>query len=93
VGIHDNFFGLGGHSLLLARVKAEIGKRMGLEISIIDLFQYPTIEALAHHLRGGDRDPPAAPGPPAIGRRTARRERRQARLARRAVGSSEGARE
>ena len=53
VGIHDNFFELGGHSLLLTQVHnklAEVGRANGLfgpELSIMKLFEYPTIHALA----------------------------------------------
>jgi amino acid adenylation domain-containing protein len=83
VGVRDNFFDLGGHSLLLARVQAEINRRLGVELSIIDLFQYPTIETLARHLLGHG-EPVTEPDPQrAHSRRLARRDRRQARLARR----------
>ncbi|MFI5179498.1 MAG: amino acid adenylation domain-containing protein, partial [Vicinamibacterales bacterium] len=47
VGIHDNFFDLGGHSLLLARVHERLNDRLGLELSIMDLFRHPTVHALA----------------------------------------------
>lgn len=50
VNIHDNFFDLGGHSLLLVRVHAELRKRLGREIAVVDLFRYPTVETLARHL-------------------------------------------
>ena len=50
VGIHDNFFDLGGHSLLLVKAHAKLQRVFEEEISIIDLFQYPTIDALATHL-------------------------------------------
>jgi hypothetical protein len=53
VGIHDNFFDLGGHSLLLARGHAELRKATGLEVSILDMFQHPTIHAIARHLTHG----------------------------------------
>ncbi|HLZ87831.1 MAG TPA: condensation domain-containing protein, partial [Puia sp.] len=51
VGIHDNFFKLGGHSLLAARVISLIGKTLGAELLIKDLFLYPTLLELAAHLR------------------------------------------
>jgi len=50
VEVDGNFFDLGGHSLLLAQVHAKL--RSGhpeLGLSIIELFQYPTIEGLAAH--------------------------------------------
>jgi amino acid adenylation domain-containing protein len=50
VGTHDNFFDLGGHSLLVIRVQRELQKRLNLHISVADLFTYPTIGALATYL-------------------------------------------
>lgn len=47
VGIRDNFFDLGGHSLLLMRVQNELQKMFSQPVSVIDLIQFPTIEALA----------------------------------------------
>ena len=50
VGLDDNFFDLGGHSLLLAKVHARLREALGRELPLLDLFQYPTIGALARHL-------------------------------------------
>jgi amino acid adenylation domain-containing protein len=50
VGIHDNFFELGGHSLLVVRVQAMIKDKLEAEVSVVDLFQYPTISSLARHI-------------------------------------------
>lgn len=47
VGIRDNFFDLGGHSLLLIRLISQLRERLGLDLSIADVFENPTIEALA----------------------------------------------
>ncbi len=49
VGLHDNFFDLGGHSLLLVQVHARLREELRLEVSAIDLFKYPTIGSLAKH--------------------------------------------
>ncbi|MEZ6088052.1 MAG: amino acid adenylation domain-containing protein [Pirellulaceae bacterium] len=49
-GIHDNFFDLGGHSLLLASVREEMRHEFGFEIPMIDMFRYPTIGSLANSL-------------------------------------------
>jgi aryl carrier-like protein len=54
VGVNENFFDLGGHSLLLIRVHAELRRAMNRDISIISLFQHPTIAAMAGHLAAGD---------------------------------------
>jgi acyl carrier protein len=47
IGIHDNFFQLGGQSLLATQVMARIQKVMGVELSLRSLFQAPTIADLA----------------------------------------------
>ena len=51
-GIHDNFFELGGTSLAAFSVAHQIGQIMGIQMSVLALFEYPTIAALAQHLRG-----------------------------------------
>jgi FkbM family methyltransferase len=56
VGRHDNFFDLGGHSLLLIRVYSKLQEQLKREIAVVDLFAYPTVSALAHYLSGGQED-------------------------------------
>jgi amino acid adenylation domain-containing protein len=48
-GLKDNFFDLGGHSLLLAQVQSRLSQA-GYEISMLDLLRNPTIDALAARL-------------------------------------------
>jgi amino acid adenylation domain-containing protein len=50
VGLHDNFFDLGGHSLLMAQMQFQLQEQIQQEISVVDLFQYPTVQALAQYL-------------------------------------------
>ncbi|HEV7506853.1 MAG TPA: amino acid adenylation domain-containing protein [Thermoanaerobaculia bacterium] len=50
VGVEDNFFDRGGHSLLLIRVHSRLQKLLDREIPVVDLFNHPTIAALARHL-------------------------------------------
>jgi len=50
VGVNDNFFELGGNSLLLTQAYSKLSRSLALEMSIVKLFQYPTIEELAQHL-------------------------------------------
>ncbi|WP_392535131.1 amino acid adenylation domain-containing protein [Nostoc sp. C117] len=47
VGVKDNFFDLGGHSLLTPYLMAQIKKQFGKNIAIASLYQNPTIEQLA----------------------------------------------
>ena len=50
VGIHDNFFDLGGHSLLLIRIHDELRSLTRRNIAIVSLFDYPTVHTLAGFL-------------------------------------------
>ena len=43
VGIHDNFFDLGGHSLMAMRLIMAVQDMLGAEVSLRDLFEGPTI--------------------------------------------------
>ena len=47
VGIHDNFFDLGGHSLAAARVVSQVIKQFQLEVPLQFLFQSPTVAEMA----------------------------------------------
>jgi acyl carrier protein len=47
IGIHDNFFDLGGHSLAATRVVSRIFQQYRLEIPLRSLFQSPTIAEMA----------------------------------------------
>ncbi|MEH1828476.1 MAG: phosphopantetheine-binding protein [Nostoc sp.] len=50
VGIYDNFFELGGDSLLLLQVNSKLREIFQRDLSVIDLFRYPTINSLAIYL-------------------------------------------
>ena len=50
VGIHDNFFDLGGHSLLVVQVHSQLQEIVPNQISMLEMFMYPTIHALAQKL-------------------------------------------
>ena len=54
VGTSDNFFDLGGHSLLVVQVQRRLRDACGREVSITDMFRLPTIR-LARRAPGGQR--------------------------------------
>jgi amino acid adenylation domain-containing protein len=53
VGVEDSFFDVGGHSLLLARLQSRLAGELGSALTVVDLFQYPTVRAIAARLQGG----------------------------------------
>ncbi|MBV9787436.1 MAG: amino acid adenylation domain-containing protein [Chloroflexi bacterium] len=57
VGIHDNFFDLGGHSLLIVQVQAKLQAALNRPIAVVDLFKYPTIQLLATYLDAASGEP------------------------------------
>ena len=46
----DNFFDLGGQSLLMIRVHSKLKEQLAIDISLINMFRYPTIASLAQYL-------------------------------------------
>jgi amino acid adenylation domain-containing protein len=64
VGATDNFFDLGGSSLLLVTVRSRLEALLGRPLAMVALFQYAQVRSLAAHLAGsaGLADP-AGPGP------------------------------
>ncbi|MDR5744905.1 amino acid adenylation domain-containing protein [Caballeronia sp. LZ029] len=53
VGIHDDFFASGGHSLLAAQLANRIRAVLQIDASVSDVFRAPTVERLAALLEGG----------------------------------------
>ncbi len=50
IGIDDNFFHMGGHSLKIMNMAAKIHKELNLEIPVQELFTHPTIRVLANYI-------------------------------------------
>ena len=50
IGLDDNFFDLGGDSLLLVAVHSQLQRLLELDIQVTDLFDFTTVRSLARHL-------------------------------------------
>jgi acyl carrier protein len=62
VGMQDNFFDLGGNSLLTVQVFNQLREAVGRQMSMTDMFRFPTVSTLAKHLGRDDGDATAAKG-------------------------------
>ncbi|MGH3171978.1 MAG: MupA/Atu3671 family FMN-dependent luciferase-like monooxygenase, partial [Trebonia sp.] len=56
VGIYDNFFDVGGHSILMVKVHEQLGTIVDGDLPLVKLFEYPTVHALATHLTAAETD-------------------------------------
>lgn len=56
-GVNDNFFDLGGHSLLLTQVHRKLRDSLGGNITLLDLLRYPTISSLARYISPDESGP------------------------------------
>jgi len=50
VGLYDNFFDLGGHSLLMVQVFSRIKAQVDTELLMVELFEFPTVSSMAKRL-------------------------------------------
>lgn len=76
VGVDQNFFDLGGHSLLTVRVLGRLRETTGQSLPITDMFRFPTVRALARHLGA---EPGVAPAMTESDERAASRREMMAR--------------
>lgn len=52
LGVEDNFFDLGAHSILLVGIHQRLRRELGREFPLVTMFHFPTIRGLAQHLGG-----------------------------------------
>ncbi|UCH95535.1 MAG: non-ribosomal peptide synthetase, partial [Candidatus Aminicenantes bacterium] len=50
VGVHDNYFDLGGNSLSIVKVNNKLKIEIGRDIPLVKMFRYPTIDSLARYI-------------------------------------------
>jgi acyl carrier protein len=80
IGLNDSFFDLGGNSLLIVQMHERMRGELGVDIPLTELFEYPTIGALAEHLsrlEQGDEEADSSQSGEARGE--LRKQRKQAR--------------
>ncbi|WP_405110960.1 amino acid adenylation domain-containing protein [Paenibacillus sp. FSL K6-1217] len=53
IGVNDNFFDIGGHSLLVVQVYYKIKENFDTKLTVVDMFKYPTIRSLCEYLEEG----------------------------------------
>ncbi|MEH0516599.1 amino acid adenylation domain-containing protein [Streptomyces sp. B21-079] len=82
VGVDDNFFEIGGHSLLVVRVQSRLAETLGRQVPVVELFRHPTVRTLARHLAGAE-EPGGPMGTRGRRRAEARRQHQDARATRR----------
>ena len=73
VGVDDNFFDLGGHSLLVVRLHQRLSSVLETKPTLLDLFKHPTVRRLVRHLENGAQ--PSAPPTRSLAERASQRTR------------------
>ncbi len=85
VGRDDNFFELGGHSLLMVRLNGRVRRELGVPISLVEMFQYPSVRTMAGRLAtsgGAEKDLTGVKDRAAKAREAMRRRQRPGRTRR-----------
>jgi len=57
IGVDDNFFDLGGHSLRMAQVHSKLRESFHRDLAMLEMFKYPTISSLAQYLSQEKSEP------------------------------------
>jgi acyl carrier protein len=60
IGVDDNFFDVGGHSLLVVRLHRSLQERLGHPVPLTDLYRYPTVRTFSVSLADTNGEAPTA---------------------------------
>jgi hypothetical protein len=90
VGVHDNFFDLGGHSIALVEVYSKLKEFEKIEFGLIDMFRHPTVAALAELINKGEEAAEKLSQDRAAQRRVSARRQRELRKRHRTAREFEG---
>jgi acyl carrier protein len=85
IGADDNFFDLGGHSLLTIKLQSLLQSRLGVVVPLVELFRFTTIRAQARRVRELRGTPGPAVAEPSASRGGDRAAKRRQALERRRV--------
>ena len=55
IGMNDNFFNIGGNSILLIQIATKVQKKYNIELEVVKLFEYPTISTFASFLSSSEK--------------------------------------
>jgi phthiocerol/phenolphthiocerol synthesis type-I polyketide synthase E len=66
IGLHDNFFELGGNSLIGLQLMNSVKKEFRVAVSVMALFEAPTIAAMAEYLLPGAEASDGTPAEPRV---------------------------
>ncbi|WP_430906598.1 non-ribosomal peptide synthetase [Maribacter sp. 2-571] len=84
IGINDNFFDLGGHSVLMVYLHSRIEENTQLQLELLDLYTYTTIASLSKHVQNTEAptdDQQVGEGQPRRSKKNMASARRQKRIA------------
>ena len=84
-----SFFDLGGNSLLVVQLVARLEAALGRKVAALDVFQHPSVAALARHLSGGEAAETASPADPGRSGKLAAGKGRLGQLRKRKVAAGD----
>lgn len=50
IAVTDNFFDIGGHSVLIPEIISSLSEKIGIDLKILEFFKYPTVKSITEHV-------------------------------------------